>query len=192
MADAGESEPRWPEPAELSRLRSQDPAAFTALVARTRRIVLGLGQSLGLRGADLDDAAAEAFMAIFRAMPGYEGRSAVTTWAYTIAARTLANWRERQRRHAPAALPETPIADDRAVSPEASAERNEQNERVWAAVATLEPRSAMAVELHYRRGLDLDAVAGVLECPVGTVKTLLFRARQVLKSRLQQEADAHA
>src|SRR4051812_46965263 len=127
-------------PPDLARLRAQDPTAFTTLVDQTRRIVLGLGQSTGLRGADLDDAAAEAYLAVFRALPGYEGRSALTTWVYTIAARTLVAWRTKARRRPTAVLPETGLADGRAETPADAAERAESNERVWDAVAKLEPR----------------------------------------------------
>lgn len=155
------------------------------MVEQTRRIVLGLGQSVGLSGADLDDAAAEAYLAVFRALPSFEGKSAVTTWVYTIAARTLSHWKARQKKRTAAELPAGGMADLKADSPAALAEQAETNQKLWDAVANLEPRSAMAIELFYRRGLDVDAVAAVLECPAGTVKTLLFRARAVLRQKLE-------
>ena len=56
---------------------------------------------------------------------------------------------------------------------------------VWAAVAALpDGRQAAAVEFHYRRGWPIERVADVMGCPVGTVKTLLFRARQRLRAVL--------
>ena len=178
-------------PPDLARLRAQQPAAFTRLVDQTRRIVLGLGQSVGLNGADLDDATAETYLNVYRALPRFEGRSAVTTWVYAIAARTMSTWQRRAGRHRAAALPET-VVDPAGPPPAAAAERAESDRRVWAAVAALEPTSAMAVELFYRRGLSVNEVAAVLACPAGTVKTLLFHARQVLKVTLSEEGFAHA
>jgi RNA polymerase sigma-70 factor (ECF subfamily) len=179
------AEPAPVSPSDLARLRAQDAAAFTALVEQTRRIVLGLGQSVGLSGADLEDATAEAYLAVFRALPGFAGNSAVTTWVYTNAARTLAHWKTRERKKSAATLPAGELADGKSDSPAMLAERAETNQKLWDAVAKLEPRSAMAVELFYRRGLDVEAVASVLDCPAGTVKTMLFRARAVLKQKLE-------
>ncbi len=168
----------------LDRLRGQDEAAFTWLVGRTRRIVLGLGQSVGLAGADLDDAAAEAYLAVYRALPSFAGRSALTTWVYAIACRTMTRHRTRRDRRRAAPLEAAGHAVAAAVSDPCGAELRERNEAVWAAVAALEPRAAMAVELFYRREMSVGQVAAALGCPEGTVKTLLFRARATLRQTL--------
>lgn len=170
----------------IDRLRSQDATAFAWLVARTQPIVLGLGQSLGLRGPDLDDAAAEAFLAVYQALPSFAERSAITTWVYSIACRTLTRHRARRDRQRTASIESANPAAPRSAD---DVERGETRERIWAAVARLEPRSAMAVELHYRRGLSVDEVAAALSCPEGTVKTLLFRARGALRSQLESYRD---
>jgi RNA polymerase sigma-70 factor (ECF subfamily) len=84
-------------------------------------------------------------------------------------------------------LPELPEAtvDPAACPPESDAQKRELHERLWAAVARLDPDQAAAVELFYRRGLPVAEVATVLEKPVGTVKTLLFRAREQLRQVLR-------
>ena len=170
----------------LAALKRQDHDAFSQLVAAHQKIVLGLGQSMGLRGADLDDAAAEAFAAIYRALPKFEGRSALSTWVYQIACRTF--WRMRQRRDANTAGPlHDEHVDVHLASPHQQAAAAEQEEMLWSAVAALEPRQAMAVELHYRRGFPLDEIAVIMECPEGTIKTLLFRARERLRQRLARK-----
>jgi RNA polymerase sigma-70 factor (ECF subfamily) len=162
------------------RRQSQDPAPFAALVAEHQRAVMGLGQSLGLSGADLDDAAAEAFAAVYSALPSFKGEAALSTWIYRIAYRVIVKARARRRRHRTAELViDPPLTGgnpaDLAADADAAA-------AVWAAVAALpDPRQAAAVELHYRRGWPIERVADVMACPVGTVKTLLFRARQRLK-----------
>jgi RNA polymerase sigma-70 factor (ECF subfamily) len=143
---------------------------------------------MGLRGADLEDAAAEAFAAIYRALPKFEARSALSTWVYQIACRTF--WRMRQRRDAnlTAAL-DNDLADRQHASPLEQAAASEEEQILWNAVAALEPRQAMAVELFYRRGFAVEEIAVVMECPEGTIKTLLFRARERLRQRLSRRLD---
>ncbi len=162
------------------RLRAQDPAPFATLVAEHQATVMGLGQSLGLSGADLDDAAAEAFAAVYRALPSFNGDAAVGTWIYRIAYRVIVKARTKRRRNRTHELtvdPPTTDADPADVAADADA-----SAIVWAAVAALpDPRQAAAVEFHYRRGWPIEQVADVMACPIGTVKTLLFRARQRLK-----------
>jgi RNA polymerase sigma-70 factor (ECF subfamily) len=172
---------------DLDRLRQQDARAFAALVADHQAVVLGLGQSLGLRGADLDDAAAEAFAAVYRALPRFEARSELGTWVYRIAYRVIVKAREKRKRLAIATLPEESPPASTAPGPVDRAEQTETAKAVWAAVETLDPRSATAVEFYYRREWSLEKIAEVLECPVGTVKTLLFRARERLREILSKQ-----
>jgi RNA polymerase sigma-70 factor (ECF subfamily) len=170
----------------LAALRRQESGAFSQLVETHQRIVLGLGQSMGLRGADLEDAAAEAFAAVYRALPKFEARSSISTWVYQIACRTF--WRMRERRDAnPTAAIDVDVADERHLSPLDRAAAAEEEEVLWTAVAALDPRQAMAVELHYRRGFAVEEIAAVMECPEGTIKTLLFRARERLRQRLSRK-----
>ncbi len=183
MSSSGEAKAITVDEPTLAALRHQDSAAFSQLVASHQRIVLGLGQSMGLRGADLDDAAAEVFAAVYRALPKFEARSAISTWVYQIACRTF--WRMRQRRDAnPTTSLEDVVPDARHASPLDQAAASEEEQLIWSTVAQLEPRQAMAVELHYRRGMAVEEIAVVMECPEGTIKTLLFRARERLRQRL--------
>jgi RNA polymerase sigma-70 factor (ECF subfamily) len=175
-----------PSQIDLHALRRQEAAAFACLVDAHQRIVLGLGQSLGLSGADLDDAAAEVFAAVYRALPSFQGRSSLGTWVYCIACRTLWKMRQRGARQPVESLDSDPL-DAQSPRPDELAEEAEQQQRLWKEVAALEPRQAMVVELFYRRGWPTDQIAVVMECPVGTVKTLLFRARERLKERLARK-----
>jgi len=148
--------------------------------------VLGLAQAQGLRGADLDDAAAEVFANVFRALPRFEGRSALTTWVYRIASRTIPKARARHRHAVGVQMPDG-LADTRELTPSVALETADRNRRVWDAVARLEPREALAIEMCYRRGWPVAQIAEILECPEGTVKTLLFRARQKLRRSLERQ-----
>jgi RNA polymerase sigma-70 factor (ECF subfamily) len=171
---------------DLAALRRGDPRAFEGLVQRHQGIVMGLCQSMGLRGADRDDAAAEVFAAVFRSISHFEGRSALGTWVYTIACRVIPKVRQRYRTRTDVEHDDGHV-DDRQASPLEQTSRNEMNERVWEAVASLDERSAMIVEMFYRRGWAVEKIAEVLQCPSGTVKTLLFRARGRLKEILSRQ-----
>lgn len=170
----------------IEPLRRRDPAAFAMLVERHQPIVLGLCQSMGLRGADIDDAAAEVFASVFRALPSFQARSAVGTWVYRIACRTIAKARTRNRRAAGAELPADQL-DANQPSPLENSETAETHRRLWDAVAQLDEREAMAIEMYYRRDWPVEQIAGALECPQGTVKTLLFRAREKLRQKLSRQ-----
>jgi RNA polymerase sigma-70 factor (ECF subfamily) len=171
---------------QLDRLRQQDAAAFTELVARHQAIVMGLGQTLGLRGADLDDAAAEAFAAVYRALPKFQGRSELGTWVYRIAYRVILKARTKRRRQTTEELPDGSLATAaNDPGPADQAQQTETAAAIWKAVEQLDPRSATAVEFFYRREWSVEKIAEVMECPTGTVKTLLFRARERLREVLK-------
>ena len=115
---------------DLDRLRSQDAAAFAELVAGNQAIVLGLGQSLGLRGPDLDDAAAEAFAAVYRALPRFQARSEISTWVYRIAHRVIVKAREKRKRQSMAELPiQSPTSNQ--PGPGEDAEFIHLRRRIW-------------------------------------------------------------
>ena len=167
------ADPRDEQP-DVPLLRRQDPQAFARLVRDHERIVLGLGQARGLRGANLEDAAADVFSSVWRALPRFEGRSSLGTWVYRIACRTIDKHRSRDTRFQIRTLTSDP--PDPVKRPDHRTEEAERDELIWELVASLEPRQSMAVELFYRRGWPIEQIAQTMECPSGTVKTLLFRA----------------
>ena len=164
-------------PLDVDALRRGDADECARLVEKHGRMVAGVCRTIGLRGADADDATAEAFAAVFVALPKFEGRSQLSTWVYRIAFRQVLRVAQYRKRQPTSADVETAVS----LPPGATLEAAEQRDRLWAVVATLEPRQAMAVDLYYRRGLDVATIAETLECPANTVKTLLGRARQRLK-----------
>ncbi|HWE02419.1 MAG TPA: sigma-70 family RNA polymerase sigma factor [Tepidisphaeraceae bacterium] len=171
---------------DLDALRRGNPRAFARLVELHQPVVLGLCQSMGLRGADSDDAAAEVFAAVFRSIARFEGRSALATWIYRIACRVIPKVRRRYRA-ASSQQPDETQADENQETPLERTSRNEINARVWTAVESLDDRSAIVVEMFYRRGLSVEQIGQVIDCPSGTVKTLLFRARVRLKEVLSRQ-----
>jgi len=176
----------WTGDCEPGKLRGHDFDSFAALVAEHQSAVLGLCRSMGLRGADIDEAACDVFANVYRSLPAFEGRARLETWIYRIACRTVL---KRRASRPPAQLSDQlhRQVDVSSLPPDATVQAAELRERIWDAVARLEPRQALAVEMHYRRDWPLGQIAEVLEIPVGTVKTLLFRARAELRKALERE-----
>jgi RNA polymerase sigma-70 factor (ECF subfamily) len=123
----------------------------------------------------------------YRALPGFRADSQLSTWLYRIAYRTAIKVRRRYPASSQAEQPEQ--ADTYAPGPVQDAAAGETNEAIWAAVARLDPDQAAAIELFYRRQMSVEDVAAVMEKPVGTVKTLLFRARERLRTLLKPLED---
>ncbi len=171
---------------DLARLRKQDAGEFARLVDCFTPVLSGLCQAMGLRGANIDDALAEALASVYLALPKFEGRSELATWVHCIAVRTIVKVRTRYQTRGSSG--DTPDEPDTSPGPAEHAEKSETDQRVWNAVAKLEPRQAAAVELFYRRGWSVEEIARVLECPANTVKTLLSRARERLRGLLSKEA----
>ncbi|HUO10642.1 MAG TPA: sigma-70 family RNA polymerase sigma factor [Phycisphaerae bacterium] len=171
------------QPLDLHRLRQQDEREFAAFVAAHQHLVAGLGQAMGLSGADCDDLAAETFAMAYRALPNFRGESELSTWLYRIAYRTAI--KIRRRYPATPEFPDREFANADEPGPAQVTESAETNEMIWKAVARLDPDQAIAIELFYRRGLAVDEVAKMMEKPSGTVKTLLFRGRERLKMLLK-------
>lgn len=174
--------------ASLALLRRQDAAAFTELVRGNERFVVGLCKAMGLRGADVEDAAAKAFAEVYQSLPLYEGRSALSTWVYRIASRVIWRVRADRNKRCHADLNEATMAAESASTAD-RVQTRDRSRRLWAAVAKLEDRQATAVELYYRRDCSVDEIADRLNCPAGTVKTLLFRARAALREMLHGELE---
>jgi RNA polymerase sigma-70 factor (ECF subfamily) len=120
---------------------------------------------------------------VYRALPNFRGDSELSTWVYRIAYRTAL--KVRRRYPATPELAEADVADAATEGPADVTVARETNEAVWRAVARLDPDQAVAVELFYRRGMAVDEIASVMEKPAGTVKTLLFRGRERLRTLLK-------
>lgn len=165
--------------------------SFAAVIARHQvPVVHFVRQMLGGGSPDVDDVVQEVFLRAHRGVAGYDDRWAFSTWLFTIARRCCLNHvraeRRRRLRDAAAVRPVASVAGD---DPQASAMAVEAGASLWAvARQVLTERQFTAVWLRYVEDLGVEEVAAVLECPVGTAKTLLFRARV----RLASVMDGHA
>lgn len=170
----------------VQRLQNGETVAFEILVCRHQKTIFNLVYRLL---GDYDEAAEiaqEAFLSAYKSVGQFRGEANFSTWLYRIALnhastrrRSLANC---QQRNVP--LDATDPVDDRHRDPADTIEQKEIQQRVQKALNSLEPDDAAIILLRDMQDVPYDEVARMLDLPVGTVKSRLYRARQALKLRL--------
>lgn len=170
------------DPTLLARVVKGDHEAFTVLMRRHEDRVFGVCLRLmGNRSAALD-ATQETFLTLYRKAGQYRGTAAVGTWLYRIAVNTCYDLLRKEKRRPLEALPDhLDPADPSSTDAFTSVELRPS---VEAALATLSPEFRAVVVLSDVNAYSLPDVARVLELPVGTVKSRLFRARRQLAAVL--------
>ncbi|PTL80604.1 RNA polymerase sigma factor [Vitiosangium sp. GDMCC 1.1324] len=179
------SPPEVPSDSELIArvLVRDDRSAFGELVARHQSAVRGLARRL--TGGDLaqaDDLAQETFLRAYRGLRGYRGGAKFSSWLYRIACNVFFS-RDRGSREAPVELPALEAGSPEGVSlPDALLERYDLER----ALASLKPRERAALVLTYANELTHEEAAVVLDCPLGTLKTHVARAKEKLRRQLEE------
>ena len=166
----------------VERYLAGDVAAFDELMRAHQDRVFGVClRMLRDREAALD-ATQETFITVFRKADRFAGRSAFSTWLYRVAVNTCYDAARRSGRHRTESLPEaTDPADQRAGDEFAAVELRPDLE---AAIESLPDEFRAAVVLSDLNGLALQTVAEILEVPIGTVKSRVFRGRKILANML--------
>lgn len=170
----------------MARTRAGDGEAFAALVDRHTHGVVGFLRRY--TGGDVhrsEDLAQEVFLRVYRAAPAYRPSARFTTWLFTIAVNLARDAHKYQSRRPALAFGD--VEDDAqgrgpasgTGTPDAEAERREACGAVWEAVARVPEPYRAALVLRDLQGLAYDAIAEVLGCPLGTVKSRVNRARLV-------------
>lgn len=174
---------------ELLRSGRQDEA-FAQLLTLYRRKAIGLGYSLLGNREAAEDAAQEAFMKIWRALPGFDGRASLSTWIYTIVRNTALSMLRSRR--AESSLSD-PAVLEAAEAAHAHLDVDDSDKgNVERLVAALPDRQRAVVTLYYLEDKSVDEVASLLGMPEGTVKTLLHRARARLAQAIGEREPAPA
>ena len=181
-----------PDAQLMLQVRAGDAQSFELLLARHRRpVVRYLTRMIGNQ-AVAEELAQEVFLRVYRARDGYEPTAKFTTWLYRIATRLALNAirdgkPERRVLSLDAAAPqETPrpeAADGRATREQELLEQAGLA-LIRRAVAELPDKQRAAVLMHKYEELDYQQIAGVLDCSISAVKSLLFRAYERLRTEL--------
>jgi len=179
----------------VNRVQRGDKRAFDLLVLKYQHKIFGL-VSRYIRDADeIQDVAQEAFIKAFRALPNFRGDSAFYTWLYRIAINTAKNYLVARSRRPPATdidvddaeyfEVQSPLKDIE--SPENSLYGQELKRVVETAIKHLPEDLRTAVTLREFDGLSYEDIAEVMECPVGTVRSRIFRAREAIDKRVRAQ-----
>ena len=176
----------------VARCLTGDQSACAALVDRYARMV---GTVIWRTTGDHDgvaDLTQETFLRVFRALPYFDAQARLSTWIYTIAHRVTIDYLRRQRtwrRAGFASQDEDPDAAgaqlvSAAPDPEAQLVGVQEQEMIRDALAELPPKYRLPVVYATIAGLDYATIAKMLDVPVGTVKTHVFRGKALLKTAI--------
>ncbi len=165
----------------IARSCAGDLDAFDSLVRAHQERIYNLAYRLTGNREDATDAAQEAFVRAYQALPRFRQASAFSTWLYRIATNAALDLVRRRPAIPPVELTaDHPARDD----PEAEAQRRETHRRVHAALGHLPPEYRAAVVLRDLQGLEYEEVARVLQVPIGTVRSRISRGREALRAQL--------
>jgi RNA polymerase sigma-70 factor (ECF subfamily) len=156
--------------------------AFEQLVARFQEKVFHLALSMTRNEATAQDLAQDIFLRLWKALPVYDGRASLSTWIYTISRNVCLNELQRAARKSTVSLdaPESVHALETLAAPESATPTAGAAQDIEAALARLPVKQQQVLRLYYLEQKSYEATATLLGLPMGTVKTLLFRARQEL------------
>jgi RNA polymerase sigma-70 factor (ECF subfamily) len=183
--------PTAPSPSDgelVSATLAGQSEAFGLLVERYDRAVYNLALRTMRDVEEAKDATQEAFFKAFRSLRTFRPGSKFSTWIFSIAYHACCDRLARRKRYSDAELPERA---DESPGPEQVAIRLDEAHRLRAAIDTLPEKYRVVVALYHLQGRQYEEIAKVLDLPMGTVKTHLFRAKELLRKRLA-DGDAAA
>ena len=178
----------------VQRAQRGDLRAFDLLVLKYQGRIAALVSRYVSDAGEVEDVTQEAFIKAYRALGKFRGDSAFYTWLYRIAANAAKNHlvAKGRRPGADATIQDAESFDQggmlsESASPEALAMGGELAEVVESALKALPDELKAALMLREFDGLSYDDIADVLGCPVGTVRSRIFRAREAVDQRVKEQ-----
>ncbi len=184
----------------VARVQKGDSRAFDMLVLKYQHKIMGLISRYVHDADEVQDVAQEAFIKAYRALPKFRGDSAFYTWLYRIAINTAKNHLVSRSRRPPGSDVEVEDAEYfeagdalRTIeTPENALFGAELKEVVERAIADLPDDLRTAVTLREFDGLSYEDIADVMDCPVGTVRSRIFRAREAIDKQVKEQLDGES
>ncbi|HLS43401.1 MAG TPA: RNA polymerase sigma factor RpoE [Paenalcaligenes sp.] len=178
----------------VERVQRGDKRAFDLLVLKYQRRIMRLLTRMVRNPSEIEDVAQETFIKAYRALPQFRGDSAFYTWLYRIAINTARNWQASSNRR-PTSLNnyegedgETfdPIDNLTDIStPESEMVSRQVVEAVNEAINSLPDELRTAIILREIEGMSYEDIAATMDCPIGTVRSRIFRAREAIAAQLR-------
>ncbi|QJQ94728.1 MULTISPECIES: RNA polymerase sigma factor RpoE [Halomonadaceae] len=177
----------------VERAQKGDNRAFDLLVRKYQHKIIGLIGRYIHDHAEVHDVAQEAFIKAYRALGKFRSESAFYTWMYRIAINTAKNHLVSRGRRPPGSdmdIVDAEILDQSGrladiETPEASIARDQLEAAVFEAIESLPEDLRTAITLRELDGLSYEDIASVMNCPVGTVRSRIFRAREAVDKHIQ-------
>ena len=178
----------------VERVQRGDKHAFDLLVTKYQRKLGRLISRFVRDPAEAEDVTQDAFIKAYRALPGFRGESAFYTWLYRIGINTAKNHLLANKRRAPTSTPfdaeESESLEDASLLREVNTPENELMSKqvvgvVQASLQQLPEDLRSALTLREIEGLSYEEIANVMNCPIGTVRSRIFRAREAVAENLR-------
>jgi len=177
----------------VERVQKGDKTAFDLLINKYQHRIVSLVSRYVSDHAEAQDVAQEAFIKAYRAMAKFRGDSAFYTWLYRIAINTAKNYLVAQKRRPPASDIDAVDAEQYDMesrlkergTPENELMRDEIKRTVFDTIAELPDDLRTAIMLREMEGMSYEDIATTMECPIGTVRSRIFRARDAIDEKLR-------
>jgi len=177
----------------VERVQRGDKKAFDLLVLKYQHKIVGLISRYVRDQHEVMDVTQEAFIKAYRALAGFRGDSAFYTWLYRIAINTAKNHLVARSRRPPGTdvdvdsveYLENTTALREIETPEASLARDQLRANIYAAIEALPEELRVAVTLREFDGMSYEDIAEIMQCPVGTVRSRIFRAREAIEKQIK-------
>jgi len=177
----------------VERVQRGDKRAFDILVIKYQSKILSIISRFISDHAEVNDVAQDAFIKAYRALPNFRGESAFYTWLYRIAINTAKNYLTARGRRPPASDIDSQDAESYGVgvalrenaSPERLMMRDQLKEVIFNTIEELPDDLKTAIRLREIEGLSYEEIAESMDCPVGTVRSRIFRAREAIDEQVK-------
>lgn len=177
----------------VARVQQGDKGAFDVLVQRYQYKIIKLISRYVHDSNEALDIAQEAFLKAYRALPGFRGDSAFYTWLYRIAINTAKNHLVAQGRRPPGSDIDAQEAEQydgqsslkEYETPERLLLKDEIEATVYRAIEELPEDLRTAITLREFEGMSYEEIAQTMGCPIGTVRSRIFRAREAIDKKLR-------
>jgi RNA polymerase sigma-70 factor (ECF subfamily) len=182
----------------VARAQQGDKQAFNLLVVKYQRKLTRLLSRFIRDQAEVEDVTQEAFIKAYRALPAFRGDSAFYTWLYRIGINTAKNYLMAMGRRAPTST-EVEAEDAEGFeegeqlrdinTPESVLLSNEIAETVNSTIEQLPEELRRAIQMRELEGMSYEDIAQAMDCPIGTVRSRIFRAREAIAEKLRPLLD---